>query len=50
MQPEFRAVLYRGAYYATWKDASGKWRRQALRTKDHREAEQAIKGFAARHR
>ena len=49
MQPEFRAVLYRGAYYATWKGVSGKWQRKALRTKDHREAEQALKGFAAQY-
>lgn len=46
MQPKFRIVLYRGAYYAAWIE-DGNIRRQALRTKDRVSAQAALKGFAA---
>lgn len=48
MQSKFRAVLYRGAYYAAWRE-NGIVRRQALRTKDRSVAEQALKSFALQY-
>lgn len=48
MLPKFRAVLYRGAYYAAWRE-NGVIRRQALRTKDHSVAEQALREFAEQY-
>src|ERR1700730_8954561 len=44
MQPRFRAVLYRGWYYAEWRE-NGVQRRKALRTKHRECAEQTLKSF-----
>lgn len=45
MQPKFRAVLYRGWFYAAWREA-GTVRRRALRTQCREIAEQTLKSFA----
>jgi integrase len=46
MCPKFRCVLYRGWYYAEWRE-NGVQRRKALRTRDRESAEQTLKSFAA---
>src|ERR1700730_6213275 len=46
MQPKFRAVLYRGWYYAEWRE-NGVQRRKALRTRDRECAEQTLKTFVS---
>jgi hypothetical protein len=48
MQPKFRAVLYRGWYYAAWGE-NGAVRRRALRTKDRDVTEQTLKSFARQY-
>jgi len=48
MQPKFRAVLYRGHYYAAWRE-NGTIRRKALRTRDRECAEQTLKSFAEQY-
>jgi integrase len=48
MQPKFRAVLYRGAYYVAWRE-NGVIRRRALRTTNRDVAEQTLKSFVAQY-
>jgi integrase len=48
MLPKFRAVLYRGWYYAAWREG-GSIRRRALRTQSRDAAEQTLKAFAEQY-
>jgi hypothetical protein len=46
--PAFRAVIYRGWYYAAWRE-DGTPRRRALRTQNREAAERTLKSFAAEY-
>jgi len=48
MQPRFRAVLFRGWYYAAWRER-GETRRISLRTKDRDAAERGLRSFAEQY-
>jgi len=48
MHPQFRAVLFRGWYYAAWRER-GETRRVSLRTKDRETAAQALRSFAEQY-
>jgi integrase len=48
MPPKFRAVLYRGWYYAAWRER-GAIRRISLRTKDREAAERELRSFAEQY-
>jgi integrase len=48
MQPQFRIVLFRGWYYAAWRER-GTVRRTSLRTKNREAAERELRSFAIQY-